>query len=80
MRNFTTDNQFNISTNKDGEAFLFECLETYASGIRFQVQEKNEAGRWGGRGKDVQFTFPFQTATKSRVAAFYRDCVMPGLE
>ena len=80
MRSFTTDNQFNVSTSEDSEAFLFEVLETYANGIRFQVQQKNESGRWGGRGTDVHFTFPFQTATKSHVANFYRDCVMPNLE
>jgi hypothetical protein len=79
MRDFTTDTKFNINSDKANEAFLFEHLEDCANGMRFQVQEKNEAGKWGGRGNDVEFTFPGHTTSRARVIEFYRDCVLPEL-
>lgn len=79
MRGFTTDNQFNITNDKANQAFLFEHLEDFANGMRFQVQELNENGKWGGRGNDVQFTFHGHTTSRARVIEFYRDCVLPEL-
>lgn len=79
MRNFTTDNQFNITSDKANEAFLFEHLDDHANGMRFQVQEKNEAGKWGGRGNDIQFTFHGHTTSRAQIIEFYRDCVLPEL-
>ena len=76
MRSSTTDNSFRITDNKADERFLFEHLESYANGMRFLVQEKNENGLWGGRGTDVQFTFPYISATKARVVAFYCEHVL----
>lgn len=80
MRSFTTDKSFRITDNKADERFLFEHLESYANGMRFLIQEKNEHGLWGGRGTDVQFTFPYTSATKARVVAFYCEHVLPSFE
>lgn len=34
---------------QQGRRGLFEHLESYANGMRFLIQEKNENGLWGGR-------------------------------
>lgn len=72
MRSFTTNKQFQITNCDDEAGLLFEHLESYANGLRFQVQEKNEAGRWGGRGTDVEFTIYNTQPSRKQVVEEYR--------
>ena len=69
MRSFTTNAKFEVTENTAEAMFLFEHLESYANGKRFLVQRKNENGKWGGRGDDVQFTIHLKSPTKTQVVA-----------
>lgn len=73
MRDFMTDSSFKITNDRQVAAFLFEHIESYASGHRIQVQKKNEDGLWGGRGDDVNFTLHVKSLTKTRAIKGYAD-------
>ena len=73
MRDFMINEDFEVVETRDQATRIFDHLESYANGMRFQVQRKNENGLWGGRGDDERFTFPYTSATRSRVIAFYRQ-------
>ena len=75
MRDFTTDANLNITTDKNEAAYLFEHVDTYANGYRMLVQEKNDDGLWGGRGNDLEFTVNRTTQTREVVLNHYKQVV-----
>lgn len=73
MNDFTTTTNLQITNDSDKAALLFEHIETFANGLRFRVQEKNENGRWGGRGTDVEFTVYRSRPTRKQVVEEYSN-------
>ena len=73
MNDFTTTADLKITNNPDEAALLFEQIETFATALRFRVQEKNEIGRWGGRGTDAEFTIYYTDPTQQEVIEVYRE-------
>lgn len=72
MQDFYANEQFQPSA--EDVKFVFEHVESYATSMRFRVY-KLKCGRNGSSQLLEEFTFPYRSASRARVSAFYKAMV-----